>query len=85
MKLKITCNTGPDIPGEWDKAEVEEEMKDLGMEVTEGDEWLEYVLGHVFIDAVLPSGVYDALLSEDVQQIIFKTNHGDVVKATKTM
>ena len=84
MNLKITCNTNPDIPGEWSQADVEQEMKELGMETTEGDEWLEYILGHVFDEVVLPPGVYDALMSEDVQQIIFKTNHGDVVKCTKT-
>jgi len=84
MNLKITCNTNPDIPGEWNQADVEKEMKEFDMEVTEGDEWLEYILGHVFDEVVLPPGVYDALMSEDVQQIIFKTNHGDIVKCTKT-
>lgn len=84
MNLKITCNTNPDIPGEWNQADVEQEMKEFGMEVTEGDEWLEYILGHVFDEVVLPPGVYDALMSEDVQQIIFKTNRGDVVKCVKT-
>ena len=84
MNLKITCNTNPDLPGEWSQADVEQEMKELDMEVSNGDEWLEYILGHVFDEVVLPPGVYDALMSEDVQQIIFKTNHGDVVKATKT-
>ena len=84
MDLKITCNTNPDLPGEWNQADVEKEMKEFDMEVTEGDEWLEYILGHVFDEVVLPPGVYDALMSEDVQQIIFKTNHGDIVKCTKT-
>lgn len=84
MNLKITCNTNPDLPGEWNQADVEKEMKEFDMEVTEGDEWLEYILGHVFDEVVLPPGVYDALMSEDVQQIIFKTNHGDIVKCTKT-
>ena len=32
MKLKITCNTNPDIPGEWNQAEVEQEMKELDNE-----------------------------------------------------
>lgn len=82
MNLKITCNTNPDIPGEWSQADVEKEMREFGMEVTEGDEWLEYILGHVFDEVVLPPGVYDALMSRDVQQIIFKTNRGDVVKVT---
>ena len=84
MNLKITCNTNPDLPGEWNQADVEKEMKEFDMEVTEGDEWLEYILGHVFDEVVLPPGVYDALMSEDVQQIIFKTNHGDIVKCTKS-
>ena len=84
MNLKITCTTNPDIPGEWNQSEVEQEMRELDMETANGDEWLEYVLGHVFDEVVLPPGVYDALMSEDVQQIIFKTNHGDIVKCTKT-
>lgn len=84
MNLKITCNTNPDISGEWNRAEVESEMKELGMKVSDGNGWLDYIFGHVFDGVVLPFGVYDALVSEDVQQIIFKTNHNDVVKVSKT-
>lgn len=80
MKLKITCNTNPDIPGEWIKSEVEQDMRDLGMEVKGNTEWLEHVLGHVFDEVVLPPGVYDAIMSGDVQSIIFKTKENDVVK-----
>ena len=84
MNLKITCNTNPDIPGEWNQAEVEQEMKELDMEVTGHDEWLEYILGHVFDDVVLPPGVYDAIMSGDVQTIIFRTRENDVVKVVLT-
>ena len=80
MNLKITCNTNPDIPGQWSRADVEQEMKDAGIEVKGNDEWLEYILGHVFDEVVLPPGVYDAIMSGDVQSIIFKTKDGDVVK-----
>ena len=80
MNLKITCNTNPDISGEWTQADVEQEMKDCGIEVKGNDEWLEYVLGHVFDEVVLPPGVYDAIMSGDVQSIIFKTRDSDVVK-----
>ena len=80
MNLKITCNTNPDIPGEWSQADVEQEMKDVGIEVNGNDEWLEYILGHVFDEVVLPPGVYDAIMSGDVQSIIFKTKENDVVK-----
>ncbi len=80
MNLKITCNTNPDIPGEWNRADVEQEMKEVGIEVNGNDEWLEYVLGHVFDEVVLPPGVYDAIMSGDVQSIIFKTKENDVVK-----
>ena len=80
MNLKITCNTNPDIPGEWNQAEVEQEMKEVGIEVKGNDEWLEYILGHVFDEVVLPPGVYDAIMSGDVQSIIFKTKESDVVK-----
>ena len=84
MKLKITCNTNPDIPGEWSQADVEHEMKDAGIEVKGNDEWLEYVLGHVFDEVVLPPGVYDAIMSGDVQSIIFKTKDNDDVKIVLT-
>ncbi len=80
MNLKITCNTNPDIPGEWSQADVEQEMKEVGIEVKGNDEWLEYILGHVFDEVVLPPGVYDAIMSGDVQSIIFKTKDSDVVK-----
>ena len=80
MKLKITCNTNPDIPGEWTKADVEHEMKDCGIEVKGNDKWLTYILSHVFDEVVLPPGVYDAIMSGDVQSIIFKTKGNDVVK-----
>ena len=80
MKLKITCNTNPDIPGEWSQADVEHEMKDCGIEVKGNDEWLKYILGHVFDEVVLPPGVYDAIMSGDVQSIIFKTKGNDVVE-----
>lgn len=81
MKLKITCNTNPDIPGKWDQAEVEQEMKELDMKVTgQNDEWLEYILSYVFDDAGLPKEVYDAIMSGHVQSITFKTESNDIVK-----
>ena len=84
MNLKITCNTNPDIPGEWNQAEVEQEMAELGIDTSNGDEWLDYILGHVFDDVVLPPGVYDAIMSGDVQSIIFKTRENYVVKIVLT-
>lgn len=81
MKLKITCNTNPDIPGKWTQEDVEQEMKDLDMEVTgQNDEWLEYILGHIFDEAGLPIEVYDAIMSGRVQSITFKTDSNDIVK-----
>ena len=82
MNLKITCNTNFDISGEWSQADVEQEMKDCGIEVKGNDEWLEYVLGHVFDEVGLPEAVYNAIMSGDVQSIIFKTKESDVVKVT---
>ena len=84
MKLKITCNTNPDIPGEWTQADVEQEMKEVGIEVKGNDEWLEYVLGHVFDEVELPKAVYDAIIFGDVQSIIFKSRENDVVKIVLT-
>ena len=82
MNLKITCNTNPDIPGEWTQADVEQEMKDCGIEVKGNDKWLAYVLSHVFDEVELPEAVYNAIISGDVQSIIFKTKESDVVKVT---
>lgn len=82
MNLKITCNTNPDIPGQWSQADVEQEVKDVGIEVKGNDEWLEYILGHVFDEVILPPGVYDAIMSGSVQSITFKTKENDVVKVT---
>lgn len=84
MNLKITCNTNPDLSGQWSQAEVEQEMREVDIEVTGKDEWLEYILEHVFDDIELPEVVYNAIMSEDVQSITFKTNHNDIVKCVKT-
>ena len=67
---------------EWTQADVEQEMKEVGIEVKGNDEWLEYVLGHVFDEVGLPEAVYNAIMSGDVQSIIFKTKESDVVKVT---
>lgn len=84
MNLKITCNTNPDIPGEWNQAEVEQEMAELDIDLSNGDEWLDYILGHVFDDVALDSTIYNAIMNPDVQSIIFKTDDNDVVKVEKT-
>ena len=84
LNLKITCNTNPDIPGEWTQTDVEHEMKEVGIEVKGNDEWLKYILSHVFDEVVLPPGVYDAIMSGDVQSIIFKTRDSDVVEIVLT-
>ena len=84
MNLKITCNTNFDISGEWTQTDVEHEMKEVGIEVKGNDEWLKYILSHVFDEVVLPPGVYDAIMSGDVQSIIFKTKGNDVVKVVLT-
>lgn len=84
MNLKITCNTNPDIPGEWNQAEVEQEMAELDIDPSNGDEWLDYILGHVFDDVALDSTIYNAIMNPDVQSIIFKTDDNDVVKVEKT-
>ena len=84
MNLKIACNTNSDIPGKWNQADVEKEMREVDLDVTSGDEWLEYILGHVFDDVELPEVVYDAIMSKCVQSITFKAASGDVVKIELT-
>ena len=84
MNLKITCNTNPDIPGEWNQTEVEQEMAELDIDTSNGDEWLDYILGHVFDDVALDSTIYNAIMDPNVQTIIFKTDDNDVVKVVKS-
>ena len=84
MNLKITCNTNPDIPGEWNQAEVEQEMAEVGIDTSNGDEWLDYILSHVFDDVALDSVIYNAIMDPNVQSIIFKTDDNDVVKVLKS-
>ena len=81
--LKITCTTNPDVIGIWEKADVEEEMRDLDIDITSSNEWVEYVIDHALADVVFPRSVYDAAINEDVLSIAFKTQDGDIIKIVK--
>jgi len=82
MTLTIACDTDSDLSGSWNQADVEQKLRELGIETYGGNEWLEHVLSQVFNDIIFPEGVLDAILSLDVEQIKFKTNFGDVITVT---
>jgi hypothetical protein len=82
MTLTIACDTDSDLSGSWNQADIEQKLRELGIETYGGNEWLEHVLGQVFNDIIFPEGVLDAILSLDVEQIKFKTNFGDVITVT---
>lgn len=82
MTLTIVCDTDSDLSGSWNQTDIEQKLRELGIETYGGNEWLEYVLGQVFNDIIFPEGVLDAILSLDVEQIKFKTNFGDVITVT---
>lgn len=84
MTLTIACDTDSDLSGSWNQDDVEQTLRELGIEPYGGNEWLEYVLGQVFGDTILPDGVLDAILSLDVEQIKFKTNFGDDIAVALT-
>lgn len=74
-ELKITSNNysaHADFIGEWNKGDIEEEMRDLEVEITSQIEWIEWVLSHNFDNMDdLPNGVYDAILNDAIQSITF--------------
>lgn len=86
MNLTITCQTNPELYGTWKREIVEKEMRELDMEVKHPNDWLIYILNHVFTldEDRVPQVAYDALMSSAVTEITFKTASDDLVKVTKT-
>lgn len=49
-KLRIYCPTDEDLCGSWNKDETEQEMAELTGQKPEGDDWIWWILDHVFAD-----------------------------------
>ena len=79
-KVKIE-STNPDYQGSWTKADIEEEMREVDMEITSPSDWLDYLFAHVF-EGYDYEGVEAARL-ESVKSISFYLDN-DFVKIEKT-
>ena len=80
----MICYTNVDFNGEWNKADVEAEMKELEcFDLDNPSEWIDYILTHMLGEYDLSDGVYDAILNEDVIEIAFKLSSNDVVRVKK--
>lgn len=47
MKISIYSSNRPDVCGEWEKEDVERELRELGVE---GFDWIDWVLEHALVD-----------------------------------
>ena len=85
MKLKITCKSDPDLNGTWDQHDVEDEIRDVLGLSPQDDTWIEYVINHLFNDFAtsIDDATFNAIMSDNVQSIVFKTNENDIVKLEK--
>lgn len=46
--IKVKCYTNADLNGKYSKKDIEAEMHDVGIENADGQDWMPYVLGHMF-------------------------------------
>lgn len=78
-KLKI-FSEDPDWCGQWDKKDVLEEMKDVGIEVDEPEkQWLNWVFDHNFEDVVLPQEqIIETFNALKKCEMLFKLDDMDV-------
>lgn len=76
MTTKFTLESNhPDFIGSWNKADIEEEMRELDIH---DDSWISYILSHYDF----PASVTNALEDDSVLTMAFKFD-GDVIYATK--
>jgi hypothetical protein len=75
--LEIYSHENADNVGYWEKADVEDEMRELGCEVKDDDNWwIEYVLDHLEID----EWVYQVIINPNFVSGKFKSDmFGDLV------
>ena len=67
-RLKIFSNENVDNIGCWKKADIEDEMREIGLEV-KGDNWIEYILSNLDID----EWVYHVIVNPDFVSGKFKS------------
>ena len=61
MKISVYSSHRPDVCGEWEKEDVERELRELGVT---GVDWVDWVLDHAFADEEgLPAGAVKELLA----------------------
>lgn len=71
-------SSNPDVMGIWHKADVEADMRELGLSPGRYDNWISYILNHFDF----PSTVVEVLEDDDVHELKF-TFEGDVVHVLK--
>ena len=78
-KLIISSNDVEDWNGVWFKGDVEQEMKDCN-QTPKGNEWIEWVVDHMFDDDELPAKIESFILACDEPVAVkFKINNNEVM------
>lgn len=78
--LKISCPTCIDYDGTWHEEQVKEELRELN---AQDSGWMEWVLGHLFIDEpAWTAELENAFLNPAVTKMEIDLN-GDIVKLEK--
>lgn len=78
--LKISCPSCIDYDGTWYEEQVKEELRELG---AQDSDWMEWVLGHLFVDEpAWTAELENAFLNPVVTKMEIDLN-GDIVKLEK--
>lgn len=80
--LSIACASNPDFSGEFFKSDVEEEMRDVGIDMSkEGPTgWMSYIFGHMFSDTnEWTAALEDSVLLDNVKKVILSLDGNLVV------
>lgn len=83
--LAIECASNPDFSGDFFKSYTEEEMRDVGIDMSkEGPTgWMSYVFGHMFSDTNdWTSALEDSILLDNVKKITLSLD-GNLVTIEK--
>ena len=68
--MKISCRSNPDYNGTYDKTDVEDEMRAVGVTPHSPSEWIEWVLEHMFSDEIdWTARVQDAFMLPNVMKM----------------
>ena len=68
-RLKVFSHETVDNIGYWTKADIEDEMREIGLEVKD-DNWIEYILDNLKID----EWVYHVIINPDFVSGKFKSD-----------